>query len=80
MRATYKIIKNSSHGKRCQRDIEKGEKWKTETIRKVYQRNNDNKILYFYFLFMEKDIFSVAGYLKRKWNTKFDMDRSASVL
>ena len=57
MRATYKMIKNSSYGKRCKRDIEKGEKLKAETIRKVYQRNNDNKILYFYFLFMEKDIF-----------------------
>ena len=39
------------------RDIEKGEKCKTKTIITVYQHNKDNKVFYFYFLFMEKDIF-----------------------
>ena len=38
------------------KNIEK-EQWKTKSIRKVYQGNNDNKILYFYFLYTEKDIF-----------------------
>ena len=38
------------------RDIEKEGKCKTKTIRTVYQHNKDNKIFYFYFLFMEKDI------------------------
>ena len=25
--------------------------------RKVYQRNNDNRIIYFYFMYIKKDIF-----------------------
>ena len=33
------------------------EKWKTKSIRKVQKRHNDNKILYFYFLYMQGYIF-----------------------
>ena len=42
--------------------LKKGEKWKTESIRKVWQRNNVNKIIYFYFLFiyMEKDVHKIV--------------------
>ena len=48
---------NSSHNQR-EKTLKRRKKWKTKSIRKVSQLKNGNKILYFYFLYMEKDIFA----------------------
>ena len=50
--------KKSSHSKRNKKGgLEKRGNLKMKFIRKVEQGNSYNKILYFYFLYMEKDIF-----------------------
>ena len=50
--------KKSSHSKRNKKGgLEKRGNLKMKFIRKVEQGNSYNKILYFYFLYMKKDIF-----------------------
>ena len=46
--------KNTSHRKRYKKVIEK---WKIIKSKKYKKKINDNKILHFYFLYMENDMF-----------------------
>ena len=44
-----KIIKIVHMARDTPKTLKRGRKWKTESIRRVSQQSNDNRILYFYF-------------------------------